>query len=135
MDGILADINIQGQVDILRLILEGSYWGEVWQSLHASCYTFPDLGLPANASDWIVWETCQQRRLVLVTGNRNDDAPDSLEAAIRTRNTAECLPVITLADPEQVRHGSGYANRAIAKLLEYLLEIEKFYGTGRLYIP
>ncbi|HKI37365.1 MAG TPA: hypothetical protein VKA46_36260 [Gemmataceae bacterium] len=109
MRGILADINIQGQVEIIRLIVEGDYWRDVWTGLALSVYTFADVGLVGKTPDDVIWRLCQQRELVLVTANRNKDGPDSLEATIQNENTPRSLPVLTLADSEGVRHSRSYA--------------------------
>ncbi|HEY1858722.1 MAG TPA: hypothetical protein VGG61_00095, partial [Gemmataceae bacterium] len=54
--------------------------------------------------DSLVWETCQQRDLVLLTDNRNQDDSASLEATIRLRNAANCLPVLTIENIQYLRH-------------------------------
>jgi hypothetical protein len=135
MPGLLADINVQGQVELLRLVLESSEWADLWASLQMGIATFAEVGLDRRAPDVEVWRLCQQRGLFLVTGNRNHDGEDSLEATIQRENTAESLPVFTLADPERVRHSRAYAEQAAVRLLDYLHEIDKYRGTGRLYIP
>ncbi len=135
MPALLADINIQGHVLLLRHILENDYWSEIWTSLAMPIYTFTDVGLSVDASDLLIWQTCQDRELLLLTANRNQEAPDSLEAAIRAGNRPDSWPIFTLADPEHVRHSNAYAQRVAERLLEYLLEIENYRGTGRLYLP
>jgi hypothetical protein len=60
---------------------------------------FPALGLAFNALDALIWATCQREGLVLITGNRNDDGPDSLEATIRNENQPDSLPVFTMPTP------------------------------------
>jgi hypothetical protein len=77
----------------------------------------------------------QQRDIVLLTANRNDEGPESLEAAIRTLNDASSLPVLTIADPESVLTSRDYAERVAIQVLEYLLELDHFRGVGRLYVP
>ena len=64
--------------------------------------SFERLGLPYNTSDRDLWQLCQQREIVLLTANRNDEGPNSLEATIRTLNAPSSLPVLTIADPELV---------------------------------
>jgi hypothetical protein len=135
MTGLLTDVNIQGQVEILRYLLESTTWRELWHSLAAPIHTFGDVGLRDDDSDAVVWRFCQQRQLVLITANRNQDGPDSLETTIRNENTPDSLPVFTLADSEQVRHSKAYAERVVESLLQYLLDIELYRGTGRLYLP
>lgn len=92
------------------------------------------MGLAEHSPDVVVWQTCQAHHVVLVTGNRNNDGPDSLEATIRRLSQADSLPVITISNPQEVRHRSD-AERAALRLSEYLSEIERFRGTGRLFIP
>jgi hypothetical protein len=135
MRGLLADVNIQGQVETLRLILESAEWSEIWRSLGLRVYTFADVGLARNSPDNKVWRLCQTNGLVLLTANRNKEGADSLEATIRAENTPASLPVITLADSEAVRHSGAYAARAAIRLLDFLLDIDRVGGTGRLYIP
>jgi hypothetical protein len=135
MRGLLADISVQGQVEVLRLILESEGWRDFWQPLGLQVWFFADVGLHPQASDAVVWRPCQQQALVLVTGNRNADGPDSLEETIRRENQPGSLPVFTLADIEAVRHSRMYAERVVERALDYLMEIDAVRGAGRLYLP
>jgi hypothetical protein len=58
-----------------------------------------------------------------------------LEEAIRNLNRPDSLPVITLADPKWVGRQRSYAEQAAVRVLDVLLEIERYRGTGRLYAP
>ena len=98
MRGILADINVVGQRDALLSIWTSDTWRDFWDGPGLSVETFRTLGLSDTASDALIWRTCQREGLVLITGNRNDDGPDSLEATIRNENQPESLPVITIGD-------------------------------------
>jgi hypothetical protein len=73
--------------------------------------------------------------MILITGNRNAEGPDSLEVTLRMCNTAESLPVFTIADVDRVLNSKDYAERVVARLIDYLLEIDRYRGTGRLYLP
>ncbi len=73
--------------------------------------------------------------MILVTGNRNRDGPDSLEATIQTLNRSECLPVFTIGDMDEFRYSRRYAERVTEKLIDYLLELDNCRGAGRLYLP
>jgi hypothetical protein len=42
---------------------------------------------------------------------------------------------VTLADADRILDERAYAERAVVKLLEYLLDIDNYLGTGRLYVP
>jgi hypothetical protein len=133
--GILTDINCQGHWDILLGRLVSDRWREVWTYLNLQVETLERLELPPETSDAVIWRVCQERQLILVTSNRNQEGPDSLEATIRTDNTAASLPVFTLANAEQIRNSRIYAERVTERLLEFLLDIDNYRGTGRLYLP
>lgn len=133
--GILADVNIQGHVDFLFDLLASDAWLDFWQSLGIRYAAFKDIGLEAEAADVAVWQACQDSGYALITSNRNQKGADSLESTIRDRNTAESLPVLTLADAERFRSDRQYADRVVAALLEILFDIEAYRGTGRLYLP
>lgn len=135
MKGLLADINVQGQVKILQVVLEDITWKEVWASLGLRFVTLAEVGLAPGSLDAVVWRLCQASDLLLVTANRNKDGPDSLEATIQNENTPTSWPVFTLADAESIRHSRAFAERVVERLLEYLLDIESYRGTGRLYLP
>ena len=72
---------------------------------------------------------------MFITNNRNSDSPDSLEATIRQYNTTHSLPVFTIADLDDFRKNRTYARRVLERLYEYLLDIARVRGTGRLYLP
>jgi hypothetical protein len=131
----MGDNDIQGQFDELMQILLSPPWREIWDSLGLSVETFETMGLAREAPDVVVWQTCQSRQVLLVTGNRNNEGPDSLEAAIRHFNEASSLPVVTLANSRKFAKGRSYAERVVVRLLEYLLDIDDHRGTGRLWVP
>lgn len=135
MKAILSDVNIEGHVQILVDILESAVWQDVWALFNLQAYTFRDLGLDAKTPDATLWQVCQQQEIILITANRNDDGPDSLESTIRTMNTAHSLPVFTIADADRVLHSRTYAERVVVKLLDYLIDIDNYRGTGRQYLP
>jgi hypothetical protein len=72
---------------------------------------------------------------VLITDNRNQNKPDSLESAIRNFNAPDSLPVITLANTQRLMRNKAYAQQVAERLLERLMAIESLRGAGRLYIP
>jgi hypothetical protein len=133
--GILADNNVEGQVNRLLLLLRGQEWGELWASLGLTVESFDSLGLTRDTSDAVLWHVCQQQELILITANRLQRTPDSLEATIRQHNSAHAYPVVTLASADRILEDRSYAERAVVALLEYLLDIDNYRGTGRLYVP
>ncbi len=135
MKGLVADANIQGQVEHLVECMQAYAWAEFWQALDLVLYRFEDLGLSMSATDLEVWNACQAEALILVTDNRNLDSEDSLEAIIRRNNTPESLPVFTIADMNQFRTNNSYVDRVVEALYDYLVRIDDVRGTGRLYLP
>lgn len=133
---ILADHNLQGHLQVLFTVINGDEtWREMWQELNLSLANFRDLGLAPEAADALLWQVCQQQEIILITANRNADGPNSLEVTLRTRNTADSLPVFTVADAERILHSRDYAERVAARMLDNLLNIDRLRGTGRLYLP
>jgi hypothetical protein len=135
MKGILADNDVGGHVALIMSIWQSPAWREVWDSLALALYSFADAGLNVEATDADIWHACQKAQIVLITANRNDDGPDSLQATIREHNTAMSLPVLTLGNAKRLVVDKAYARQTAEKALEYLLDIEKYRGVGRLYVP
>jgi len=135
MAGIIADHNLEGHVAVLLRIWTSAAWSSLWESLEREVESFTRLGIPYDTSDRELWQLCQQRDIVLITANRNDEGPDSLEATIRDLNEPSSLPVLTIADPELVLASQDYAERVAIQVLEYLLDIGNFRGVGRLFVP
>lgn len=135
MKGILADVDIEGQVDYLIAIARSGTWAALWHELGLDYATFYDLGLDHGATDAKIWQRCQDEGYILITDNRNLDSPDSPEATIRTRNSARSLPVLTIANSERLRQSRDYAEEIVASLFSTLIDIDTARGTGRLYLP
>ena len=135
MRAILSDVNIQGHVNRLYSAFIGSELNEIWETLHLPHITFADLGLDQRTSDADVWQLCQREQYILITANRNNNGPDSLEATIRTYNTPNSLPVFTLANSRRVLRSHDYAEKVAERLLELLLDMENLRGSGRLFLP
>ena len=138
MNGVIADVNFQGHLARLMFILLSPEWRKAWDDLELSVHTFRELGVDPQTRDRAVYELCQARGLILITGNRNDDGPDSLEATIRDAG-ADALPVITLGNAQRVLTDNEFATDVALGLLEYLIDMRKdlsaFLGTGRQYLP
>jgi hypothetical protein len=97
--------------------------------------SFASLGLPENTSDAALWQICQTQQIVLITGNRNKTGPEALEAVIEQANIPTSLPVLTVGAPPRVLSSRAYAESMAVRLLEILLDMEQYRGTGRLYLP
>jgi hypothetical protein len=135
MRGILADVNAEAHARAIVSIWTSDAWRDLWQSLGLVVESLPSLGLPYNASDALIWRSCQRVGLILLTGNRNADGPESLEATIRNENRPDSLPVITVADMDRMLRDRPYAEKVAERFLETLIAIDDFRGTGRLYVP
>jgi hypothetical protein len=135
MRGLVADANIQGQVEHLVRCMRAEPWADFWEALGLVLYRFNDVGLSASATDLEVWNVCQTQELILITDNRNLDSEDSLEATIRRENAPDSLPVFTIADMNQFRTNSSYVDDVVEALYDYLVRIDEVRGTGRLYLP
>jgi hypothetical protein len=135
MPTIMADHNVEGQFQVLLGIWTSAEWYDIWESLSCETQSFHRLGIPYNTSDSELWRLCQQHEIVLITGNRNANDTDSLEATIREQADAASLPVLTIADPDRIMTSRDYAERVAAQVLDYLMELEKLRGAGRLYVP
>lgn len=135
MRGILADANVRGQVEHLVRKMQSAEWADFWGALEIVFFRFEDVGLLPTASDVEVWTTCQAEGLILITDNRNLEAPDSLEATIRQFNTPDSLPVFTIASMDQFRSDAAYVERVVEALFDFLLRIDDIRGAGRLFLP
>ena len=135
MRGILADNDVEGILAAIVPIWLSDVWSDLWSAMGCTVETFASLDLPRDATDAIVWTTCQDRHIALITGNRNAVGPDSLEATIRRSNRPESLPVFTISNPRRVLRDRAYAQAVAERLLDHLMNIERVRGTGRIYVP
>jgi hypothetical protein len=110
---ILADNDVGGAVTALRRILESAEWAEFSATLALQFIAFADVGLARDASDRLVWDTCQAQEYARV----------------------DSLPVVTIGDPQRVVRDRTYARECAMSLLDLLERLETLRGTGRLFIP
>jgi len=135
MPTILADHDVEGHLRILIRIWSSPDWSELWAQTNCAFESFERLGLEPDTPDSDVWRLCQQRQIILITGNRNAEGEDSLEATIRREATADSLPVFTIGDPGRLVRDRRYAERVAARMYGYLQMIDHLRGAGRLYLP
>ena len=135
MPNILVDENIDGYAEQLERLLFGSEWKEVSTLLEVRVSRFKDVGFSKRTPDREIWAFCQERQFFLITDNRNQDKPDSLESVIRAQNLPTSLPVFTISDLNALCVDRDYAKALAARLLEYLFDADKILGAGRLYLP
>jgi hypothetical protein len=132
---LLADANVEGHVARLVVLMQSDYWRELWDYLEIRVVPLHEVGLAPESSDAQVWQYCQAQRVYLLTNNRNDAGPDSLEAVIRTCSTPASLPVFTFGDADQILRDTAYAERVIESLFDNLFRAASLLGTGRVYLP
>ncbi len=135
MRGLLADANCEGHMEVLARILTSKEWDDLWKESQLVIETFDSLKLDRKTPDKVLWQLCQVNGLVLITQNRKDEGPESLQTTIRLLNQSDSLPVVTLADGNEVLRSGAYAGRVVEDLMDYLLYMENFLGTGRLWVP
>lgn len=132
---ILADVNIEGHAAHIRMRMETVQWRDMAAALDVTFQTFRAIGLDPASPDEIVWRFCQAHGCYLLTSNRNEDAPDSLEATIRCEGTISSLPVFTLPLPNRVYTSTDFLDRVVEKILDLFLYADNMRGAGRLYLP
>ncbi|HXG67269.1 MAG TPA: ACP S-malonyltransferase [Blastocatellia bacterium] len=127
----LADHNIEGQAELLWGTLSAEGW---LPFLPMRLLRFVDVGLSFDSTDREIWRFAQERRMLLLTANRNMSGDDSLEQTIREENRADSLPVITISDVDQMMDKT-YREQCATRLVEIALYLEDYRGAGRLFIP
>ncbi|MBI3796131.1 MAG: ACP S-malonyltransferase [Deltaproteobacteria bacterium] len=128
---VLVDHNLKGQA----LVLWGTLAAEGWLGLFPlRLVAFEEVGLPINSNDRAVWRFAQAKGMILLTGNRSRKGPDSLEQTIREENAVSSLPVITVASVARLDERS-YREQCASRLVEIVLDLNNYLGTGRLFIP
>jgi hypothetical protein len=133
--GILADVHMGRDVEDIVHALQREPWTEFWQHLGLVLLEFEDVALVPTSTDLEIWQCCQTEELILITNNRNKDSDESLESTIRLYNTPQSLPVFTISDVRKFRRSREYAERVVKVFLDYLLDIDRVRGAGRLYLP
>src|SRR5438128_8863485 len=133
--GILADVNVIGQVAYVVERMQQEPWTEFWWELGLTLYEFEDVGLNPTCTDVEIWQRCQERELILITDNRNDNSADSMVAAIRNFNTPTALPVFTIADLGKFAMDPPYMERVVRTVYDYLLRVDELRWAGRLFLP
>ncbi|CAN5361885.1 hypothetical protein BH10PLA2_BH10PLA2_16500 [soil metagenome] len=132
---LLADENVEGQVARLLTERRREYWRIFWVELNSRSVRLGEIGLSKGVADSVIWQTCQKLEIYLITGNRNREGPDSLEATIRDHSTPQTFPVFTLSNSHKMLQSRAYVERIAVRLYELLLQEDSIRGSGRLYLP
>jgi hypothetical protein len=68
MPTIMADHDVEGQLRALLNIWLSPKWIDLWTDAGCDVASFERLGISEDATDSEVWQLCQERGIVLVTG-------------------------------------------------------------------
>ena len=121
---LMADHDVEGQMQVLLRVLTSAEWHALWTELAVHVESFASLGMPTHAPDAILWQFCQTQHIILITGNRNEDGPASLEATLQVSNTPSSLPSLSAysaAVPMRTGSLSGSWNiSSISRIFEEL---------------
>ena len=131
MTAVLVDHNLEGQAQLILGFLAAEGWLEL---MPLQLWTLAEVGLPFNSSDRVIWRFCQERSMLLLTGNRAGKGADSLEMTLRVENTSSSLPVITIASTDRLGERE-YRKRCAERLIEVVFDLDQYKGVGRLFIP
>lgn len=131
MTAALVDLHMEGQAAVLWGTLAAEGWLEM---APLDLVTFPEMGLSRDSPDREIWRLAQARGLLLLTNNRNATGTDSLERTIAEETTPASLPVLTVGNLDRLAEPI-YRRRCAARLLEVVLYLDDYRGTGRIFIP
>ncbi|MCE7986204.1 MAG: ACP S-malonyltransferase [Caldilinea sp. CFX5] len=133
MQQILSDHNCEGQAELLFQTLR--YTGYL-SFMAMELLNFADIGLPHSTDDEVVWQLCQERGYLLLTGNRTGtDQDEALEFVIRRYVTPNTLPVITISNLKRIKPNPLYRKRCAESLAEMVFDLARYRGVTRLFIP
>jgi hypothetical protein len=128
---VLVDHNLEGEAALLWDTLADEGWLEL---VPIQRLTLPEVGLSLESSDRVVWRSAQARGMLLLTGNRNMKGEDSLEQTLREESTPDSLPVLTIGTATLLRE-PAYRERCAERLMEIALDLERYRGVGRVFVP
>lgn len=132
MQSILSDYNCIGHA---RAIFRAIEVLDLLDLAPMQLITFDEVGLSMTTDDETLWRFCQQKRYLLLTGNRTSkDGALSLEAIIQRFITPESLPVLTIGDVDRVLLDRHYCARCAARLADIVFDLQTYQGVTRLYL-
>jgi hypothetical protein len=127
----LIDRNLAGDVDLLLGALAATGWLEL---VSIRFVTFGEVNLPDKIDDRTLWRFVQANDMLLLTENRNMKGPDSLEQTIREENTPRSYPVVTISRRDHLDQ-RDYRRRCAERLAEIVIDLERYRGVSRIFIP
>jgi hypothetical protein len=127
----LVDYNLDGYALIFLGILAKGGWLEF---APVQFVTFREAGLAMDSSDLTVWRYAQEHQMMILTANRNMKGDDSLEQVMREENTEDSFPVLTISNLDRLSE-ADYRERCAERLIEIAVDLDRYKGVGRLFIP
>lgn len=128
----LIDHNLKGHA----LVFFGAIASQGWLDIVPIQFvTFPELELPTDSDDRVVWRLAQANQMILLTANRSMKGKDSLEQVMRQESTSASLPVVTISNADRLLNEPEYRSRCVASLVEIVLSIDSYRGARRIFIP
>lgn len=127
----MLDNDIGGYCDALN----GALRSIGWEEYQLVCFVnLDEVGIESDAVDRQIWRECQAEGLLLLTGNRNQADPNSLEQTLREENTETSLPVLTISDPQRLSEPE-YRERCVYRVIEVVMSLGNYLGSARQFIP
>jgi hypothetical protein len=135
--GLLADANVEGDVQRLRWILERLGLWAVMAETGCAFQGLAELNIARNINDRSLWQYCQQEGWVLFTDNRNNAGGNSLQATIGDSWRPGCLPVLTIANRKKLASDGEYAQQVAITVAEILFGIPEgdYRDEPRIFVP
>ena len=128
---ILVDRNMEGDAALLWGTLAKDGWLEM---VHMRLVTFADVNLPVDSTYRVLWDFDREHGMLLLTDNRNMKGEDSLEQTLREESTSDSLPVITIGSLDRMDE-SAYREQCTHRLVEIVIDLDRYLGYSRLFIP
>jgi hypothetical protein len=137
MRGLLADVNVQGEVPYLLRLLIGMdlYW--MLEALNLSFATFDDIGISQDLDDRSIWNLCQAEGWLLLTDNRNREGADSLGMTLADSWRDGQLPVVTISRKRRFAQEPEYAELVAKEIAEILFGVAQgeYRDQPRIFVP
>lgn len=127
----LIDHNLIGELELLVGAVSATGWLSL---IEIQFVTFFELGLPYDLDDCSLWRFVQEHKMILLTENRNMAGPDSLEETMRREADSFSLPVLTISSRRRL-DDVNYRRRCAERLIEIVIDLERYRGVSRIYIP
>ena len=137
MRGLLADANVAGHQRRIVQLLDRSGLLEILTELGTQFALLSDIGLPRDVDDRTLWQSCQRDGWVLLTDNRNDEGPTSLQATLDDAWRPGSLPILTLTAKQHFDRSAEYRERVAADVADILfgLKYGEYRDRDRIFVP